>query len=106
MHKINDLSKSNQLAPSFFNLERLFAYDEHVYWPIRDGFLRFFQRLVILGAVPKGLQPLGMRLDTHPYISKVMQQCPCSAYFELRQPLTVVSVLELIVILGISFGLV
>ena len=69
-------------------------------------FFRFFQRLVILGAVPKGSQPLEMRLDTHPYISKVMQQCPCSAYFELRQPLTIVSVLELIVILGISFGLV
>ena len=34
----NDLSKSNQLAHSFSNLERLFACDEHVYWPIRDGF--------------------------------------------------------------------
>ena len=50
----NDLSKSNQLAHRFFNVERLFACDEHVYWPIRDGFFRFFQRLVILGAVPKG----------------------------------------------------
>ena len=36
----NDLSKSNQLACSFFDLERLFAYDEHVYWPIRDGFFQ------------------------------------------------------------------
>ena len=92
----NDLSKSNQLACSFFDLERLFAYDEH----------GFFWRLVILGAVPKGSQPLGTRLDTHPYISKVMQQCPCSTYFELRQPVTIVSVLELIVIIGISFSLV
>ena len=67
-------------------------------------FFRFFQRLVILGAVPKGSQPLGMRLDTHPYISKVMQQCPCSTYFELRQRVTIVSFLELIVIIGISFA--
>ena len=36
----NDLSKSNPLACSFFDLERLFAYDEHVYWPIRDGFFQ------------------------------------------------------------------
>ena len=49
----NDLSKSNQLACSFFNLERLFAYDEHVYLPIIDAFFRFFQRLVILGADQK-----------------------------------------------------
>ena len=69
-------------------------------------FFRFFQRLVILGAVPKGWHPLGTRLDTYPYISKVMQQCPCSAYFELRQPVTIVSVLQLIVIIGIFFALV
>ena len=69
-------------------------------------FFRFFQRLVILGAVPKGSQPLEMRLGTHPFISKIMQQCPCSAYLELRQPLTIVSVLELIDIIGISFSLV
>ena len=66
-------------------------------------FFRFFQKLVILGAVPKGSQPLGTRLDTHPYISKVMQQCPCSAYFELRQPVTMVSVLEVIVIIDRYF---
>ena len=69
-------------------------------------FFRFFQRLVILGAVPKGSQPLRTRLDTHPYISKVLQQCACSTYFKLRQPVTIVSVLELIVVMGISFGLV
>ena len=71
--------------------------NEHVYWPIRDGFLRFFQRLMILGADQKD-RSLWERDWIHSYISKVMQQCPCSAYFELRQPVTIVSVLELIVI--------
>ena len=72
-------------------------------------FFRFFQRLVILGADQKdpSLWERDWIVHTHtPIISKVMQQCPCSAYFELRQPVTIVSVLELIVIMGISFGLV
>ena len=50
----NDLSKSNQLACSFFDLERLLHMMNMFIGQSEMVFFRFFQRLVILGAVPKG----------------------------------------------------